>query len=343
MRRSRPRCGRPARSCPRRSRRGNGARQRRPRHRRHGPGGSLEDRRLWSRQRRGSSNRKEATPAPARWSASTANRRKPAMSESLSWSPLPLTRTTAGCGPSPSGNVNSPARTMSPLEKTTSSRRNAAPSPSAAGGILEALQPEGLRHAGLGELALDHAVAHFPRPRWRARWASSTRSGCGSHRAQRSTGASRHTPWMLIVARRTSPDTVMSTAKGRAVGPGMEISPSPAPLQLRIPDSGLVGFIWRVGFRRSGRLRRLTRRGRGVHRLGGLGGRGRTGDSLLRSLRSTCFRRRERSGYGCRGRNVLTAARRGGNQQQDDDRRKKPRLSRSRHQTSPVNGAAGRR
>ena len=30
--------------------------------------------------------------------------------------------------------------------------------------ILEALQPEGLRHAGLGEFALDHPVAHFALP-----------------------------------------------------------------------------------------------------------------------------------------------------------------------------------
>ena len=85
------------------------------------------------------------------------------MSESLSWSPLPLIRTTAACGPSLSGNINSPARTMSPLEKTiflAAERRTFA----VPAGILEALQPEGLRHAGLGEFALDHPVAHIPLP-----------------------------------------------------------------------------------------------------------------------------------------------------------------------------------
>ena len=37
------------------------------------------------------------------------------------------------------------------------------------------------------------------------------------------------TPWMSIVPRRPSPDAVMSTAKGRSVGPGIEIAPSQCP------------------------------------------------------------------------------------------------------------------
>ena len=37
------------------------------------------------------------------------------------------------------------------------------------------------------------------------------------------------TPWMSIVPRIPSPDAVMSTAKGRSVGPGIEIAPSQCP------------------------------------------------------------------------------------------------------------------
>ena len=174
-----------------------------------------------------SSNRNEATPAPARWSASTANSRKPPESESLSWSPLPLIRTTAACGPSPSGNVNSPARTMSPLEKTTSSRRNDTPSPSSLGSSKRCSQKVSAMLAWVNSPSITPSrtsPSQMARPmgesnsKW-MRPASSTTFDSGKP----------DTPWMSIVPRRPSPDAVTSTAKGRSVGPGIEIAPSQCP------------------------------------------------------------------------------------------------------------------
>ena len=177
-----------------------------------------------------SSNRNEATPAPARWLASTANSRKratPAETESLSCAPLPLIRTTPGCGPSPEGNVNSPARTMSPLEKTTSVRRNDAASPSSPGSSKRCIQKVSIMPAWVNSPSITPSITSpsqtaSPSGESSSKWrrpASSTTFDSGKP----------GTPWMSTVPRRPSPDAVRTTANGRSVGPAIEIPPSQRP------------------------------------------------------------------------------------------------------------------